>query len=90
MKITERDVLTPDAVERLCAENDWYTNGTPEYYQNMLMCCDIRRNGPITAEDLLPIAQDILAHSDQDANSLSYIMEELSRGVHRWYVEVEE
>ena len=91
MKIIERQYLSISAVRGVCVENDLYTRGTNEEYAAMF---DMVRpldgkQGAITAEDLYPIAADILAHSDTEM-TMTTIMYCLGRRIDRCYEEIEE
>lgn len=90
-KIIERQYLSIPAVRGVCVENDLYTRGTNEEYAAMF---DMVRpldgkQGAITAEDLYPIATNILAHSDTEM-SLTILLYCLGRRIDRCYEEVEE
>lgn len=84
MKIIERDILTQDDVRRMCIERELYKKGTNKEYQRMLEKCHIDKKGPITVEELQPIAEDIQSHSDGDID-LSSVMWLLSRAARRMY-----
>lgn len=84
-KIIETQYLSIPAVRGLCIENNLYTRGTNEEYAAMFdMVHPLDGKSVITAEDLYPIAADILAHSntDQDVASIMYC---LGRRIDRCY-----
>lgn len=89
MKIKETQVLRTDDVRIMCIEHNLYTHGNIAEYEAMfskvrgLAIKDI-----ITADDLYPIALDILHHSETELDMAS-IMWELGDKIVRFY-EVEE
>jgi len=90
MKIIERQYLSISAVRGVCVENNLYTRGTNEKYAAMFnMVRPLDGKQAITAEDLYPIAADILAHSDTEMGVAS-ILYCLGRRIDRCYEEVEE
>lgn len=89
MKIIERQYLSIPAVRGMCIENDLYTCGTVGEYRAMLdMVRPLDGKEIITADDLYPIAADILAHSDTNQDVAS-IMWCLGRRIDRCYEVVE-
>ncbi|MGN1368453.1 MAG: hypothetical protein ACI4WX_06275 [Aristaeellaceae bacterium] len=69
MKIIERQHLSTCAVREMCIKNDLYTRGTNEQYEAMFgLVIALYPKSIITADDLAPIAADILAHSNGDWN----------------------
>lgn len=90
MKIIERQHLSTSDVRAMCIENDFYTCGTNEEYSAMFdMVFALYPKAIITADDLAPIAADILAHSktEQDMESVLY---GLGEKIVRCYEVVEE
>lgn len=89
MKITETQRLSMNAVRRMCIENNWYTCGTNEQYDRMLRKVNALSDIQIiTVNELYPIADDILAHSDTDLD-VACIMCALGKKIVRIY-DVEE
>lgn len=89
MKITETQRLSMSAVRSMCIEYNWYTFGTNEQYDKMLrMVNALSDKQIIAADDLYPIAADILAHSDTD-HDVASIMWALGKKIVRIY-DVEE
>ncbi|MGN0746400.1 MAG: hypothetical protein ACI4ML_06990 [Aristaeellaceae bacterium] len=69
MKIIEHQNLSTFAVREMCIENNLYTRGTNEQYEAMFgLVIDLYPKSIITADDLPPIAADILAHGNDDWN----------------------
>lgn len=90
MKIIERQYLSIPAVRGMCIENDLYTCGTVGEYRAMLdMVPPLDGKEIITADDLYPIAADILAHSNTDM-TVATIMYCMGRRIDRCYKVVEE
>ena len=90
MKIIERQHLSTSDVRAMCIENNLYTCGTNEEYSAMFdMVFALYPKSIITADDLAPIAADILAHSktEQDMESILY---GLGEKIVRCYEVVEE
>lgn len=89
MKITETQRLSMSAVRSMCIEYGLYTRGTNEQYDKMLrMVNALSDKQIIAANDLYPIAADILSHSDTEHNIAS-IMWALGKRIVRIY-DVEE
>lgn len=89
-KIIERQYLSLSAVRGVCVENGLYTKGTNEEYAAMFdMVRPLDGKQAITAEDLYPIAADILAHSDTDMDEAT-LLYCLGRRIDRCYEVVEE
>lgn len=90
MKIIERQYISTSAVRGVCVENNLYTRGTNEEYAAMFDKVNLLDGKTaITAEDLYPIAADILAHSDTDM-SLATVLYCLGRRIDRCYEVIEE
>lgn len=90
MKIIERQHLSISDVRSMCVENDFYTCGTNEEYEAMFsMVIVLYPKNIITADDLAPIAADILAHSKTDME-LESILYCLGEKIVRCYEVVEE
>lgn len=92
MKIIERQHLCISNVREMCIANNLYTCGTNAEYDAMFSMVNALENnhaGIITADDLAPIAADILAHSktEQDMESILYA---LGAKIVRCYEVVEE
>lgn len=66
MKIKETMIIFPEKVRSVCIENEWYTRGSSEDYDNMLSSCYNRRK--VTTHFLYKIACDIFCHSVMDAD----------------------
>ena len=89
MKITETQRISMSDVRSMCIEYDWYTCGTNQQYDKMLrMVNALSDKQIITADDLYPIASDILAHSNTD-HDVASIMWALGKKIVRFY-DVEE
>lgn len=90
MKIIERQHLSTSDVRAMCIANNLYTCGTNAEYEAMFsMVFALYPKSIITADDLAPIAADILAHSktEQDMESILYA---LGAKIVRCYEVVEE
>lgn len=89
-KIIETQRLTAEDVRRLCCKYELYTRGTNEDYEAMFKKVRSLRGPIITAEDLYPIAADILDHSEPaNSGGITSILWVLGKAIHRHY-EVEE
>lgn len=67
MTIIERQHLAVSEVRAMCIAENLYSCGTNAQYDTMFtMVQSLAPKSIITAEDLYPIAMDILAHSDTD------------------------
>lgn len=53
--------LTSIELRSLCIEENWYTKGTIEEYNNLL--CKVANIKNVTTDDIVEIAQDIVDHS---------------------------
>lgn len=87
-RITETQYLSISAVRGVCVENNLYTRGTNEEYAAMFVLVRKLDDGKqaITADDLYPIAADILAHSDPDTDmDLATLLYCLGRRIDRCY-----
>lgn len=87
--IIERQHLSTCSVRAMCVKNNLYTRGTNEQYEAMFdMVIALYPKSVITAEDLAPIAADILAHSntEQDMESILY---DLGNKIVRYYEVIE-
>lgn len=67
MKIKEIRVLYPEKIRSMCIENNWYTRGTSEDYDNMFTTVYNSRK-KVTNNLLYKIACDIFVHSEMDTN----------------------
>ena len=64
-KIREIRRISLHDLRNLCIEKDWYTKGDNEDYNRLLInLADDKEN--ITTDDIVEIAQDIMAHSETD------------------------
>jgi hypothetical protein len=63
-KYTEVRRLGSDKLRCLCIAKHWYTCGTTKEYDYLLYTLATKSN--LTTEDIIEIAEDILAHSDTD------------------------
>lgn len=91
MKIIERQQLSTTAVRCMCIENNLYTCGTNEEYSAMFdMVFALYPKSIITADDLAPIAADILAHSGKTEHDMESILYGLGAKIVRCYEVVEE
>lgn len=85
MMIIERQSFQASSVRSVCCKNDLYTRGTNEEYDAMFnMVYALYPKSIITAEDLYPIAADILAHSDTEM-CLCDILDALGAKITRSY-----
>lgn len=85
MKIIERQKLSLEDVRSMCIRDRLYTRGTVEEYDNMFKMVKALRNKLIiTADDLYPIADDILRHSKTECDVAS-IMWGLGENIMRFY-----
>lgn len=65
MTIIERQHLSISEVRAMCIAENLYTRGTNKEYEAMFyMVSALYPKNILTAEDLYPIAADILEHSD--------------------------
>lgn len=71
--------IDASALRQLCIYNDWYTAGDNDEYRHLLY--DLANNKEnISTEDIIEIAQDIMAHSELDENcTVSCIAFEVAR-----------
>lgn len=68
-------VLTADDVRQVCIDNQYYTKGDCQAYENMFEHC-----GYVSAESLEHIATDIKFHSDTE-DSVFHIMQTLAQHI---------
>lgn len=55
--------ISASRMRSLCIEWNWYTCGTNEEYEHLLLdLCEAKQN--LTTEDIIEIAKDIMEHSD--------------------------
>ena len=67
MKFAEIRTVSASNIRKLCIKNDWYTRGDNEQYEHLLLnLCDWKEN--LTTEDIVEIAEDIIAHSEIEAD----------------------
>ena len=71
-KYTETRTISMTALRNLCIKNDWYTSGTSEEYDKLLVSAANLVN--VTTEDLEWIAKDIMAHSDDIHSNITDVM----------------
>lgn len=85
--IIERQHLSPSSVRNMCCNFNLYTKGDNEQYEAMLnMVKALTNKSIITAEDLFPIAADILNHSKTDMGvDLEFILYSLGEKIVRLY-----
>jgi len=90
MKIIERQHLSTSDVRAMCIENNLYTCGTNAEYDAMFsMVIALYPKNIITADDLAPIAADILAHSGETEHDMESILYGLGAKIVRCYEVVE-
>ena len=90
MTIIERQHLSVSDVRAVCISENLYTKGTNEQYDAMFsMATALYPKSIITAEDLYPIAKDILDHSSTDMD-VACVMYCLAEKITRCYEVVEE
>lgn len=58
---TEIRHLSSCDLRSLCIEENWYTGGTVEEYDNLLNMCNV---GNITTDVIVEMATDIIEHSE--------------------------
>lgn len=63
-QIEETKSWHPERVRECCIENQWYTRGTCEEYDQML---DFVRDNKPTIGNVFTVAKDIYLHSDFDS-----------------------
>lgn len=63
MKVKEIRVIDTCKIERLFANNNWYTKGSEGDYANMFRMC---RANNVTTNRIYKIAKDIYEHSDTE------------------------
>lgn len=72
MKYKETRTLSAEDLRNLCIKNHWYTKGTCEEYSHLLY--DLAENKEhLTTDDIIEIAEDIVAHSEIDDDSIEDI-----------------
>ena len=88
--IIERQHLSAYSVRNVCCKHNFYTKGDNEQYEAMFnMVYALYPKSIITAEDLYPIAADILAHSNTEM-CLCEILNALGEKIIRSYEVIEE
>ena len=55
--------ISADNLRRLCIQMQWYTRGTCQEYDHLLIDLAENRDN-LTTEDIIQIAEDIAAHSN--------------------------
>ena len=85
-KYTETRVLHSYKLRQLCIEQDWYTCGDNEDYENLFkrLRADYITPANMTTEKLAEIATDIKEHSDTDMEITS-IMFFLAKACDTWF-----
>lgn len=63
MKIFENKRIDRDEMRKLCIQNDFYTCGTNDEYETMLIMCESVKQ--VTPERLYTIAIDIAVHTQR-------------------------
>lgn len=89
-KITETRVLTMEALRKLCIDKGWYTEGTNEDYNNLLLSV---KNMNMTAENIYKVAIDIICHTNlyssgyyiPDDEVLTSIMYDITDACYSYY-----
>lgn len=67
MKFTEIRTIGASDIRKLCIKNDWYTRGTNDQYRHLqLDLCEWKDS--LATEDIVEIAEDIIAHSEIEAD----------------------
>lgn len=60
-------IIRASSLRQLCIDHDWYTAGDNDEYGHLLFdLADNKEN--LTTADIIEIAEDIMAHSDLDAD----------------------
>ena len=86
--IVETRVVDPGKLRRLCIEKNWYTAGTAAEYEIFL--ADARCIENVTTEDLVKMAEDILAHSEQEGYTVKNICFYIAKfAAYSWFEDVE-
>lgn len=67
MKFTEIRTIGASDIRKLCIKNDWYTRGTNTQYEHLLYDLGEWKDN-LTTEDIVEIAEDIIAHSKIEAD----------------------
>lgn len=68
MKYKEKRTLSAENLRNLCIKNHWYTKGNCEEYEHLLY--DLAENKRhLATNDIIEIAEDIIAHSEIDCTS---------------------
>lgn len=67
MKFTEIRTIGASDIRKLCIKNDWYTRGTNDQYAHLLYDLGEWKEN-LTTEDIVEIAEDIIAHSNIEAD----------------------
>jgi hypothetical protein len=88
MKLVEKRVISANSLRSLCIENDWYTGGDCEEYENLLY--NLAENkGNLTTDDVIAIASDILEHSETEMD-LSVICYNVANACSTFFEEADE
>lgn len=93
MKIKSEKILSPASIRSLCIEQNWYTCGTNEEYNNML---NMIQNKRVTKNLLYRIALDIYYHSKKETycyscnEQIEHIMFYLNKAVNEFFTIIEE
>lgn len=82
MKIIETRRWTAADVREICIENNLYTKGTSAEYDNMLN--DVNRLYPGN-DAIYKIANDILAHSDEEQTITNIMFLLMNKGVKTFF-----
>lgn len=61
MRIYENKRIDRDEMRKLCIQNSFYTSGTNDEYERMLITCESTKQ--VTPESLFTIAIDIAVHT---------------------------
>ena len=67
MEFTEIRTIGASDIRKLCIKNDWYTRGTNDQYAHLLYDLGEWKEN-LTTEDIVEIAEDIIAHSKIEAD----------------------
>ena len=79
--------ISTEGLRSLCIENDWYTRGTAEEYENLLVNLGSSKEN-LTTEDIIAIAEDIMEHSVPDGRDVTGVAFEVARRMHTFFEEV--
>lgn len=90
VKFKETRRISASELRKLCVQQDWYTGGTVEEYEHLLLdLADNKEN--ITTADIVEIAYDIINHSDNiTEDEITSVMFAVGKIANTFFERVEE